>query len=156
MPRRKEAPKRKILPDAKYGNLKVAKFMNQVMSNGKKALAENIVYGAFEEINKRTKKEPVEVFEKALDEIGPMVEVKARRIGGATYQVPLEVRPSRRLALAMRWLVKSARSRSEKTMTLRLAQELMDASEGKGEAIKKKEDTHRMAEANRAFSHFRF
>jgi len=156
MSRRKAAPKRKILPDPKYGNLRVAKFMNQIMKNGKKSLAESIVYGAFKEITEKTKKEPVEVFEKALESVGPMVEVKARRVGGATYQVPLEVRPARRQALAMRWLVNSARARNEKTMTLRLAQEILDASEGKGEAIKKKEDTHRMAEANRAFSHFRF
>ena len=119
-------------------------------------MAEGIVYGALNEIETKSKKEPVEVFEKALEEVGPVVEVKARRVGGATYQVPLEVRPSRRQALAMRWLVSSARARSEKTMTLKLANELLDASEGKGEAIKKKEDTHRMAEANRAFSHFRF
>lgn len=156
MSRRKAAPKRKILPDPKYGNLRVAKFMNQIMKDGKKSLAESIVYGAFKEITEKTKKEPVEVFEKALESVGPMVEVKARRVGGATYQVPLEVRPARRQALAMRWLANSARARNEKTMTLRLAQELLDASEGKGEAIKKKEDTHRMAEANRAFSHFRF
>ena len=156
MSRRKVAPKRKILPDPKYGNLKVAKFMNQIMKNGKKSIAEGIVYGALSEIEKKSKKEPVEVFEKALEEVGPVVEVKARRVGGATYQIPLEVRTSRRQALAMRWLVSSARSRSEKTMTLKLANELIDASEGKGEAIKKKEDTHRMAEANRAFSHFRF
>tara|TARA_B100001179_G_scaffold208578_1_gene173834 strand:+ start:3427 stop:3897 length:471 start_codon:yes stop_codon:yes gene_type:complete len=156
MSRRKAAPKRKILPDAKYGNLKVAKFMNQIMKKGKKASAEGILYGAFDEISSKLSKEPIVVFEKALEEVGPMVEVKSRRVGGATYQVPLEVRPSRRQALAMRWLVKSARSRPEKTMTLRLAHELMDAFEGKGEAIKKKEDTHRMAEANRAFSHFRF
>ena len=156
MSRRKAAPKRKILPDSKYGSLRVAKFMNQIMKNGKKSVAEGIVYGAFTEIKTKLKKEPVDVFEKALEEVGPTVEVKARRVGGATYQVPLEVRPSRKQALAMRWLVNSARSRSEKTMTLKLAYELMDASEGKGEAIKKKEDTHRMAEANRAFSHFRF
>ena len=156
MPRRRSPEKRKILPDPKYGNLKVAKFMNQIMKSGKKSLAEGIVYGALNEIEAKSKKEPVEVFEKALEEVGPVVEVKARRVGGATYQVPLEVRPSRRQALAMRWLVNSARARSEKTMTLKLANELLDASEGKGEAIKKKEDTHRMAEANRAFSHFRF
>ena len=156
MSRRKAAPKREILPDPKYSNLKVAKFMNQIMKSGKKSVAENIVYGALIEIETKSKKEPVDVFEKALEQVGPTVEVKARRVGGATYQVPLEVRPARRLALAMRWLVNSARSRSEKTMTLKLANELMDASEGKGEAIKKKEDTHRMAEANRAFSHFRF
>jgi len=130
--------------------------MNQIMKNGKKSIAEGIVYGALSEIESKSKKEPVEVFEKALEEVGPVVEVKARRVGGATYQIPLEVRSSRRQALAMRWLVSSARSRSEKTMTLKLANELIDASEGKGEAIKKKEDTHRMAEANRAFSHFRF
>tara|TARA_B100000953_G_C17942260_1_gene397350 strand:- start:215 stop:685 length:471 start_codon:yes stop_codon:yes gene_type:complete len=156
MSRRKAAPKRKILPDPKYGNLKVAKFMNQLMTRGKKSLAESIVYGAFKEIETKLNKEPLEVFEKALDEVGPLVEVKARRVGGATYQIPLEIRPSRRLALAMRWLVNSARSRQEKTITLRLANELIEASEGKGEAMKKKEDTHRMAEANRAFSHFRF
>ena len=156
MSRRKVAPKRKILPDPKYGNLKVAKFMNQLMTRGKKSLAESIVYGAFKEIETKLNKEPLEVFEKALDEVGPLVEVKARRVGGATYQIPLEIRPSRRLALAMRWLVNSARSRQEKTITLRLANELIEASEGKGEAMKKKEDTHRMAEANRAFSHFRF
>ena len=130
--------------------------MNQIMKDGKKSIAEGIVYGALSEIESKSKKEPVEVFEKALEEVGPVVEVKARRVGGATYQIPLEVRSSRRQALAMRWLVSSARSRSEKTMTLKLANELIDASEGKGEAIKKKEDTHRMAEANRAFSHFRF
>ena len=130
--------------------------MNQIMKKGKKASAEGILYGAFDEISSKLSKEPIVVFEKALEEVGPMVEVKSRRVGGATYQVPLEVRPSRRQALAMRWLVKSARSRPEKTMTLRLAHELMDAFQGKGEAIKKKEDTHRMAEANRAFSHFRF
>jgi len=155
MSRRKAAPKRIILPDPKYGNLKVAKFMNQLMTRGKKSLAESIVYGAFKEIETKLNKEPLEVFEKALDEVGPLV-VKARRVGGATYQIPLEIRPSRRLALAMRWLVNSARSRQEKTITLRLANELIEASEGKGEAMKKKEDTHRMAEANRAFSHFRF
>ena len=147
MSRRKAAPKRKILPDPKFGSITVAKFMNQIMNSGKKSLAESIVYGAFEEIESKSKKEPVEVFEKALEEVGPLVEVKARRVGGATYQVPLEVRPSRRQALAMRWLANSARSRAEKTMTLRLAKELMDASEVKGEAIQKKEDTHRMEEA---------
>ena len=117
MSRRKAAPKRKILPDPKFGNLKVAKFMNQIMTDGKKSIAEKIIYGAFDEISKKSDKEPVEVFEKALDEVGPMVEVKARRVGGATYQIPLEVRPSRRSALAMRWIAKSARSRNEKTMT---------------------------------------
>tara|TARA_Y100001970_G_scaffold109798_1_gene137130 strand:+ start:81 stop:551 length:471 start_codon:yes stop_codon:yes gene_type:complete len=156
MSRRKAAPKRKILPDPKFGNLKVAKFMNQIMKNGKKSVAEKIIYGAFDEITKKSDKEPIEVFEKALEEVGPMVEVKARRVGGATYQIPMEVRPARRNALAMRWIATYAKSRSEKNMTLRLANELLEACEGKGEAVKKKEDTHRMAEANRAFSHFRF
>ena len=156
MSRRKAAPKRKILPDPKFGNLKVAKFMNQIMSHGKKSIAEKIIYGAFDEISKKSDKEPIEVFEKALDEVGPMVEVKARRVGGATYQIPMEVRPARRSALAMRWIATYSRSRSEKNMTLRLANELLDACEGRGEAVKKKEDTHRIAEANRAFSHFRF
>ena len=156
MSRRKAAPKRKILPDPKFGNLKVAKFMNQIMKNGKKSVAEKIIYGAFDEISKKSDKEPIEVFEKALEEVGPMVEVKARRVGGATYQIPMEVRPARRGALAMRWIATYAKSRSEKNMTLRLANELLEACEGRGEAVKKKEDTHRMAEANRAFSHFRF
>ena len=156
MSRRKAAPKRKILPDPKFGNLKVAKFMNLIMSHGKKSVAEKIIYGAFDEISKKSDKEPIEVFEKALDEVGPMVEVKARRVGGATYQIPMEVRPARRSALAMSWIATYSRSRSEKNMTLRLANELLDACEGRGEAVKKKEDTHRMAEANRAFSHFRF
>ncbi len=156
MSRRKAAPKRKILPDPKFGNLKVAKFMNQIMKNGKKSVAEKIIYGAFDEITKKSDKEPIEVFEKALEEVGPMVEVKARRVGGATYQIPMEVRPARRSALAMRWIATYAKSRSEKNMTLRLANELLEACEGRGEAVKKKEDTHRMAEANRAFSHFRF
>ena len=156
MSRRKAAPKRKILPDPKFGNLKVAKFMNQIMSHGKKSVAEKIIYGAFDEISKKSDKEPIEVFEKALDEVGPMVEDKARRVGRATYQIPMEVRPARRSALAMRWIATYSRSRSEKNMTLRLANELLDACEGRGEAVKKKEDTHRMAEANRAFSHFRF
>ena len=156
MSRRKAAPKRKILPDPKFGNLKVAKFMYQIMTNGKKSVAEKIIYGAFDEISKKSDKEPIEVFEKALEEVGPMVEVKARRVGGATYQIPMEVRPARRSALAMRWIVTYAKSRPEKNMTLRLANELLEACEGRGEAVKKKEDTHRMAEANRAFSHFRF
>ncbi len=156
MSRRKAAPKRKILPDPKFGNLKVAKFMNQIMTHGKKSVAEKIIYGAFDEISKKSDKEPIEIFEKALEQVGPMVEVKARRVGGATYQIPMEVRPARRSALAMRWISTYARSRSEKNMTLKLANELLEAAEGRGEAVKKKEDTHRMAEANRAFSHFRF
>ncbi len=156
MSRRKAAPKRKPLPDPKFKNIKVAKFMNQIMLDGKKSIAEAILYGAFDIIEEKTKKPPFEVFEAAIEGVAPVVEVKSRRVGGATYQVPIEVRPSRSQALAMRWLVKSARSRSEKNMSSRLAQELIDASEGKGDAIKKKEDAHRMAEANRAFSHFRF
>ena len=155
MSRRKAAPKRKILPDPKYGNLKVAKFMNQIMKSGKKSLAEGIVYGALNEIEAKSKKEPVDVFEKALEEVGPVVEVKARRVGGATYQVPVEVKPARRLSLAIRWLVDAARSRSGMSISRKLFQELLDASNGEGIAVKKKEDTHRMAEANRAFAHFR-
>ena len=156
MPRRRVAAKREILPDPKFGNVTLAKFMNHVMISGKKSVAEKIVYGALDIVQEKLSRDPLEVFDQAIENVAPVVEVKARRVGGATYQVPVEVRPSRRQALAMRWLVNSARARSEKTMTLKLANELLDASEGKGEAIKKKEDTHRMAEANRAFSHFRF
>ena len=147
MPRRRSPEKRKILPDPKYKDIIVAKFMNNI---------KKIVYGAFDKIDQTAKADPVELFKKALDTIGPMVEVKSRRVGGATYQVPIEVRPSRRQALAMRWLVEAARKRSEKSMDHRLAGELTDAAEGKGSAVKKKEDVHRMAEANKAFSHFRF
>ena len=156
MPRRRSPEKRKVLPDPKYKDLVVAKFMNHIMKDGKKSVAEKIVYGAFNKIDETTKTDPVELFKKALDTIGPMVEVKSRRVGGATYQVPIEVRPSRRTALAMRWLVDSARARGEKSMALRLAGELIDASEGRGAAARKREDTHRMAEANRAFAHYRF
>ena len=157
MPRRRVAAKREILDDPKYGSQILAKFMNHVMESGKKAVAERIVYGALGKVKERSKNaEPLEVFEKALDAIAPLVEVKSRRVGGATYQVPVEVRPSRRNALAMRWLVDSARKRGEKSMALRLAGELMDAFEGKGAAVKKREDVHRMAEANKAFSHYRF
>tara|TARA_Y100001935_G_scaffold88186_1_gene73138 strand:- start:153 stop:623 length:471 start_codon:yes stop_codon:yes gene_type:complete len=156
MPRRRSPEKRKILPDPKYKDIIVAKFMNHIMKDGKKSVAEKIVYGAFNKIDETVKTDPVELFKKALDTIGPMVEVKSRRVGGATYQVPIEVRPSRRQALAMRWLVEAARKRSEKSMDHRLAGELADAAEGKGSAVKKKEDVHRMAEANKAFSHFRF
>jgi small subunit ribosomal protein S7 len=134
----------------------IAKFINHVMVSGKKAVAERIVYGALDRVNARDGADPVETFEKALDAIAPMVEVKSRRVGGATYQVPVEVRPSRRNALAMRWLVDSARSRSEKSMAARLAGELMDAADGRGSAVKKREDTHRMAEANKAFAHYRY
>ena len=156
MPRRRSPEKRKILPDPKYKDIIVAKFMNHIMKDGKKSVAEKIVYGAFSKIDQTAKTDPVALFKKALDTIGPMVEVKSRRVGGATYQVPIEVRPSRRQALAMRWLVEAARKRSEKSMDHRLAGELADAAEGKGSAVKKKEDVHRMAEANKAFSHFRF
>lgn len=156
MPRRRVVAKREILDDPIYGSQILAKFMNHVMEHGKKAVAERIVYGALETVKTRKNVEPLETFEKALDAIAPLVEVKSRRVGGATYQVPVEVRPSRRHALAMRWLVDAARKRGEKSMTLRLAGELMDASEGKGSAVKKREDVHRMAEANKAFSHYRF
>ena len=156
MPRRRVPQKRAILPDPKYGNTTLAKFMNHVMVCGKKSLAENIVYGALDRINERGTADPIEVFDAALEAIAPAVEVKSRRVGGATYQVPVEVRLSRRSALAMRWLVDAARKRSEKSMALRLAGELMDAAAGRGAAVRKKEDTHRMAEANRAFAHYRF
>jgi small subunit ribosomal protein S7 len=156
MPRRRVVAKREILPDPKYGNQTVAKFINHVMVSGKKAVAERIVYGALGRIEAKHHDGPVEVFEKALEAVAPFVEVKARRVGGATYQVPVEVRPSRRNALAMRWLVDSARKRGEKSMAARLAGELLDAAEGRGSAVKKREDTHRMAEANRAFSHYRY
>jgi len=156
MPRRRVAAKREILPEPKYGSQKLAKFINHVMVSGKKSVAERIVYGALDVVAERTKKDPLELFETALEAIQPMVEVKSRRVGGATYQVPVEVRPSRQAALAMRWLVEYARKRGEKSMALRLAGEMMDAAEGKGAAVKKREDVHRMAEANKAFSHYRF
>jgi len=156
MPRRREVPKRDILPDPKFKDQTVAKFVNIIMRDGKKSVAENILYGAFDIIDERAKGEPVEVFTAALDNVRPMVEVKSRRVGGATYQVPIEVRPVRRNALAMRWLVEAARKRGEKSMTHRLAGELMDAAENRGGAAKKREDVHRMAEANKAFSHYRF
>ena len=156
MPRRRVIAKREILPDPKFNNQVVAKFINHVMVSGKKAVAENIVYGALDRVQARDNADPIEVFEKALEAIAPMVEVKSRRVGGATYQVPVEVRPSRRQALAMRWLVDSARSRSEKSMAARLAGEFLDAAEGRGSAVKKREDTHRMADANKAFAHYRY
>ena len=157
MPRRRVVAKREILPDPKYHNQTVAKFINHVMVSGKKAVAERIVYGAFDRIQERdSAADPIEVFDNALEAIAPMVEVKSRRVGGATYQVPVEVRASRRNALAMRWLVESARARSEKSMAARLAGELMDAAEGRGSAVKKREDTHRMADANKAFAHYRY
>lgn len=156
MPRRREVPKREILPDPKFGSVELAKFMNVVMLSGKKAVAERIVYGALDQIQAKTGKEPIEVFNTAINNIKPVVEVKSRRVGGANYQVPVEVRPIRRLALAMRWLREAAKKRGEKSMDLRLAGELMDAAEGRGGAMKKREDTHKMAEANKAFSHFRW
>ena len=156
MPRRREVPKREILPDPKYGSVDVAKFSNVIMLAGKKAVAERIIYGAFDTITAKGGKDPLEVFTLALSNVRPMVEVKSRRVGGANYQVPVEVRPIRRMALAMRWLREAAVKRSEKSMALRLAGELMDAAEGRGGAMKRRDEVHRMAEANKAFSHFRF
>ncbi|MCH2411043.1 30S ribosomal protein S7 [Myxococcota bacterium] len=156
MPRRRVISKRQILPDPKFQNQTLAKFINHVMVSGKKSVAERIVYGALANIEERERTDPIEVFEKALEAVAPFVEVKSRRVGGATYQVPVEVRSSRRAALAMRGLVDSARTRGEKSMAGRLAGEIADAAEGRGSAVKKREDTHRMAEANKAFSHYRF
>ncbi|MDA0953244.1 MAG: 30S ribosomal protein S7 [Proteobacteria bacterium] len=156
MPRRRVVAKREVLPDPKFGNVTLAKFMNHVMVSGKKSVAESIVYGALTIVQEKLSKDPIEAFDAALENIAPMVEVKARRVGGATYQVPVEVRPARRVALSMRWLVEYARNRGEKSMRQRLAGEIIDASQGKGNAVKKREDVHRMAEANKAFSHFRF
>lgn len=157
MPRRREVPKRDVLPDPKFGSVELTKFMNVLMIDGKKAVAERIVYGALEQIAKKVQgKEAIEVFNEAIANAKPVVEVKSRRVGGANYQVPVEVRASRRLALAMRWVRDAARKRGEKSMDLRLAGELIDASEGRGGALKKREEVHRMAEANKAFSHFRF
>ena len=157
MPRRRVVAKRDVLPDPKFGSQVLAKFMNMVMVSGKKSVAERIVYGALDTVQERTgAADPIEVFQKALDTIRPLVEVKSRRVGGATYQVPVEVRAARQSALAMRWLVDAARGRGEKSMPLRLAGEIVDAAEGKGSAVKKREDVHRMAEANKAFSHYRF
>ena len=152
--RRRAAPKRKVIPDSKYESEIIAKFMNQLMVDGKKSIAESIVYGAFEQLEKDSKGEDtVELFKKILDQVAPVVEVRSRRIGGATYQVPVEVRAKRRTALAMRWIVEAARNRKEKSMPARLAAELKEAKDGKGSAVKKKEDMHRMAEANKAFAH---
>ena len=156
MPRRREVPKREILPDPKFKDQTIAKFVNMLMYDGKKSIAEKIMYGAMDIIEERSKSDPIQVFNDALDKVRPVVEVKSRRVGGATYQVPVEVRPVRRTALAMRWIVDSARGRSEKSMTARLAGELMDAAGNRGGAAKKREDVHRMAEANKAFSHYRF
>ena len=157
MPRRREVPKRDVLPDPKFGSFELTKFMNVLMIDGKKAVAERIVYGALEQIAKKVQgKEAIEVFNEAIANAKPLVEVKSRRVGGANYQVPVEVRADRRLALAMRWVRDAARKRGEKSMDLRLAGELIDAAEGRGGAMKKREEVHRMAEANKAFSHFRF
>jgi small subunit ribosomal protein S7 len=156
MSRRHAAEKRDILPDAKYGDRVLSKFMNNLMVDGKKSLAERIVYNAFDRVEERLKKAPVEVFHEALENIKPSVEVKSRRVGGATYQVPVEVRPERREALAIRWLISAAKSRNENTMEERLAGELADAVNGRGSAVKKREDTHKMADANKAFSHYRW
>ena len=156
MPRRREVPKREILPDPKFGNQDVSKFINVLMQGGKKAVAERIVYGAFDAIVSKSGKDPLDVFSTALGNIKPVVEVKSRRVGGANYQVPVEVRPSRRMALSMRWLREAARKRAEKSMAQRLAGELLEAAEGRGSAMKKREEVHRMAEANKAFSHYRF
>ncbi len=156
MPRRRVVAKREILPDPKFGDVTLAKFMNHLMISGKKSVAERIVYGALDIVKEKLSSDPVDTFKEALENISPAVEVKARRVGGATYQVPVEVRPQRRQTLAMRWVIDAARKRSEKSMAHRLAHELMDAAENRGSAIKKKEDTHRMAEANKAFSHYRW
>ena len=156
MSRRHRAEKREINPDPKFGDLIVTKFMNAVMYDGKKSVAETIVYGALDQVQAKTKQEPVTVFHQALDNVAPHVEVRSRRVGGATYQVPVDVRPERRQALAIRWLIAAARNRNETTMVDRLSGELMDAANNRGTAVKKREDTHKMAEANRAFAHYRW
>ena len=156
MPRRREVPKREILPDPKFGSLQIAKFVNMLMKSGKKSTAESIMYRALDNVTDKASGDPVEVMDKALENVSPMVEVKSRRVGGATYQVPVEVRASRRVTLAMRWLIDASRKRGEKSMELKLAGELKDAAENRGSAVKKREDTHRMAEANKAFAHFRW
>jgi len=156
MPRKRVAVKRKITPDAKYKSVLVAKFINNLMNKGKKSTAQSILYGAFDLVEEKVGKDPLSVFQTALDNVRPVVEVKSRRVGGSTYQVPTEVRPSRRQALSMRWIISFASSRGEKTMAAKLAGEIMDAANERGAAIKKKEDTHRMAEANKAFAHYRW
>ncbi len=156
MPRRREVPKRQVLPDPKYNSRLLAKFINNIMKQGKKSVAESVIYGAMDLIEQRTKQEPLEVFNKAMENVRPIIEVKSRRVGGATYQVPVEVRYERRDALAMRWLINYSRQRSEKTMVQRLAGELQDAAQNRGGSVKKREDTHRMAEANKAFAHYRW
>jgi len=156
MSRRHSAEKREVLPDPKFGNIIITKFMNSVMYAGKQSVAENIVYGALDRMQSRAKSDPIQLFHAALDNVMPAVEVRSRRVGGATYQVPVEVRPERRQALAIRWLITAARSRNENTMEERLSGELLDAANNRGTAVKKREDTHKMAEANRAFSHYRW
>ena len=156
MSRRRRAEKREIVPDAKFGDLVLAKFMNSLMYDGKKSAAEGIIYGAFDTIQAKTKQDPIVVFHEALKNVSPAIEVKSRRVGGATYQVPVEVRTDRRQALAIRWIISAARDRNDKTMVDRLSAELLDASNNRGAAVKKREDTHRMAEANRAFAHYRW
>ena len=156
MARRREIPERVILPDPKFGSQLLAKFINMMMQSGKKSIAENIVYGALDHIDEKGKGDGMELFEKALDNVKPIVEVKSRRVGGATYQVPVEIRAKRRTTLAMRWLIDASRKRGEKSMANRLAGEILDAAESRGTAVKKREDTHRMAEANKAFSHYRW
>ena len=156
MSRRREVPKREILPDPKFGSTQITKFVNMIMQSGKKSTAEAIMYNALDAISQKGKGESLEVLDQALENVSPMVEVKSRRVGGATYQVPVEVRADRRVTLAMRWIIDAARRRGEKSMQLKLAGELMDASENRGSAVKKREDTHRMAEANKAFAHFRW
>ncbi|MGF7006856.1 30S ribosomal protein S7 [Aminobacter sp. BE322] len=156
MSRRHSADKREINPDPKFGDLVITKFMNAVMYDGKKSVAETIVYGALDQVQSKTKQEPVAVFHQALDNVAPHVEVRSRRVGGATYQVPVDVRPERRQALAIRWLITAARNRNETTMVDRLSGELLDAANNRGTAVKKREDTHKMAEANRAFAHYRW
>jgi small subunit ribosomal protein S7 len=156
MSRRHRAEKREIIPDAKYGDVVLTKFMNSIMYDGMKSVAETIVYGAFEVVEQRTRSEPLTVFKQALENVAPAIEVRSRRVGGATYQVPVEVRMERRQALAIRWIITAARGRNDKTMVDRLSAEIMDAANNRGNAVKKREDTHRMAEANRAFSHYRW
>lgn len=156
MSRRHRAEKREVIPDAKYGDVVLAKFMNSLMLQGKKSVAERIVYGALERIEDKAKRDPLQMFHEALDNVKPAIEVRSRRVGGATYQVPVEIRPDRRQALAIRWIIAAARGRNENTMEERLSGELLDAANNRGSAVKKREDTHRMAEANRAFSHYRW
>ena len=156
MPRRREVPKREILPDPKFSNVEVSKFVNVLMTRGKKSVAERIIYGALDIIKQKSGKDPLDIFSLAVQNVKPTVEVKRRRVGGANYQVPVEVRPERAQALAIRWLITAARNRSETTMAARLSAELLDASNNRGNAVKKREDTHRMADANRAFSHYRW